>query len=174
MAGAIGSLAKDIINDNKLTLPKINNGELCLGFIGGIILGGITGYYVDGSIITAAMAGYTGSSLIPNLIATTISPNLKEKKVIETLIRAVATDEGIDPDLAVKVAECESSLNPEAKNTNSDGSIDRGIFQINTKWHPEVTDAQAFSIVESTKFFCKQFKAGMLSDWNASRTCWQK
>lgn len=92
----------------------------------------------------------------------------------EETIRKIAKEEGVDPELAVKVARCESSLNPTALNMNATGSRDRGIFQINDKWHPEVTDDEAFNVEFSTKFFCTAMKGGNLSWWNASRTCWEK
>jgi hypothetical protein len=48
---------------------------------------------------------------------------------------------------AVAVALAESGGNPHAVGVNSDSyrSRDRGLWQINDHWHPEVTDAAAFS-----------------------------
>jgi hypothetical protein len=47
---------------------------------------------------------------------------------------------------AVAVALAESGGNTEATHTNSDTyrSVDRGLWQINSHWHPEVSAAQAF------------------------------
>ena len=47
---------------------------------------------------------------------------------------------------AVAVALAESGGDTQAVNVNSDAtrSRDRGLFQINSRWHPEVTDAAAF------------------------------
>lgn len=106
-----------------------------------------------------------------------IWPENKEKimEVKETpaeTIKRVCIDHGLDPALALRVAKCESGLNPNAKNVNMDGSIDRGLFQINSKYHSEVSPDEAFDAEFSANFFCKQFKIGMLSDWNASKTCW--
>ena len=42
----------------------------------------------------------------------------------------------------VAIAQAESSLVTNARNTNTDGSIDRGILQINNYWHSEYSDAQ--------------------------------
>lgn len=47
--------------------------------------------------------------------------------------------------LAAAVAMAESGGNPAARNVNVDGSVDRGLFQINARWHPEVSDACAFN-----------------------------
>jgi hypothetical protein len=46
-------------------------------------------------------------------------------------------------EVAMKAIECaksESNLNIFATNTNTDGSVDRGIFQINGRWHPKFKD----------------------------------
>jgi len=46
--------------------------------------------------------------------------------------------------IIVAIAQAESSLDTQATHTNSDGSIDRGILQINDKYHPEVSSTCAF------------------------------
>lgn len=46
---------------------------------------------------------------------------------------------------SIAVAAAESGGNPAAVGRNTDGSRDRGLWQINSKWHPEVTDAAAFN-----------------------------
>ena len=170
IAGAMGALIKEILQDNKVKLPKIISGELDLGFIGSMIIGAFAGYAIDGGFLTAAMGGFAGFSVIENLTGKKINI----PKTIEEQIREIAKEELVDPDLAVRVAKCESNLNPLATNTNAGGSTDRGIFQINNKYHPEVSDKQAFDVIFSTRFFCKAFKSGNLSWWNASKNCWDK
>jgi Lysozyme like domain len=46
----------------------------------------------------------------------------------------------------VSIAMAESGLNPGAQHVNSDGSLDRGILQINSRWHPEVSNACAYNV----------------------------
>ena len=46
--------------------------------------------------------------------------------------------------IIVAIAMAESSLNTNAKHVNSDGSVDRGLLQINSRWHPEVSDTCAY------------------------------
>jgi murein DD-endopeptidase MepM/ murein hydrolase activator NlpD len=46
--------------------------------------------------------------------------------------------------IIVAIAQAESSLNTQAQHTNGDGSMDRGIVQINSRYHPEVSAACAF------------------------------
>ena len=88
-------------------------------------------------------------------------------------IRIIAEEEGVDPDLAVKVAECESGLNPRATNINRDGSVDRGLYQWNDKWHPEISDECAYNRYCATRAFCKAVKSGHLDWWSASKHCWK-
>src|SRR5712672_916867 len=47
-------------------------------------------------------------------------------------------------DTIVAIAQAESGLNTLAQGHNSDGSIDRGVLQINSRWHPEVSDGCAY------------------------------
>jgi hypothetical protein len=181
--GILGAITKEIIVDNKLVLPKNVNGELCLGFLGGIIIGGLAGYAVDGNPITAFLGGYSGKSIIEALVTkngiakvlgSTGEPanTATTGEDVATMIRRIATEEKVDPELAFRVAKCESNLNPKAIGTNTDGSRDRGLYQINDKWHPDVTDDQAFDAEFSIRFFCKAIREGHLSWWDASKSCW--
>lgn len=172
LAGAGGALIKELITDAGLTLPTIKNGTLYLGFIGGILIGAFAGYAIDGSYLTAAMGGFSGTAVIQALAANGPGKKNSQDETVEQIIRRIACEEMVDPDLACRVAKCESSLNPNATNTNTDGSIDRGPFQINSKWHPDVTADQAFDVEFSTRFFCKAFKAGHLDWWSATKQCW--
>lgn len=47
--------------------------------------------------------------------------------------------------VALCIAGAESGWRPDAVNVNDDGSRDRGIFQINSRWHPDVPDDEAFN-----------------------------
>jgi hypothetical protein len=174
LAGALGALAADILVDNKIQLPKKVNNELVLGSLGGLFFGALAGYLADGNVIAAFSAGFGGTEFVANLVNKRVKTQTEEE-VMEQIIRWVAKEEGVDPDLAVRVARCENPrLDPKAVNINKDGSRDRGLFQINSKWHPEVTDEQAFDPVFSTRFFCKAVKEGHLDWWNATRHCWEK
>lgn len=68
LAGAVGALLSDILKDNSLELPKKIDGIICLGFIGGIIIGGFAGLLIDGSITTAFMGGYMGKEIVIKLV----------------------------------------------------------------------------------------------------------
>ena len=169
LAGIAGAVVKELLDDNALELPKKIDGKLCLGSLGGFLIGGVAGYLIDGSPLTAFLAGYSGTGVLTSLIT---QKKTGQNGEVETIIRYVARQELVNPELCVKVAKCESNLNPQAVNINKDGSKDRGLFQWNDKYHPEVSDADAFSAEKSTKLFCKAFKEGHLSWWSASKKCW--
>ncbi len=174
IAGALGSLAKDILQDNCIKLPERIDGNFFLGFLGGMVTGGFAGYFVDTDPTTAFLAGYAGTGVIESLLAKKKEIEVPTAGITESLIRKIAKEEGVDPDLAVRVAKCESGLNWKALNINTSGSRDRGLYQINDRYHPEVSDDMAFNPMFATQFFCKAFKAGNLSWCNSSKTCWNK
>lgn len=124
-----------------------------------------------GTILTAIVLFYFGKKEVVDKFRTQNLPAAKSETV-EQIVRRVAKEEGVDPDLATRVAKCESGLNPGATNTNPQGSVDRGLFQINSRWHPECSDETALDAERSSRFFCKAFKEGHLSWWNATKKCW--
>jgi hypothetical protein len=83
-------------------------------------------------------------------------------------IREIAKAEGFDDaELLVRIAFCESSLNPEAKNKNSSAT---GLYQILDMHQLSVEDRQ--DIETSTKWVINKINNGGLSAWNASKHCW--
>lgn len=50
----------------------------------------------------------------------------------------------------IAIIAAESGRDPNAKHVNADGSIDRGLWQINSVFHSEVTDTCAYDPVCST------------------------
>lgn len=69
IAGAIGGLVKDILEDGKIALPKKVNGDLVLGFIGSMIIGAFVGFIVDKDPVVAGLSGYVGKAVIEKLIS---------------------------------------------------------------------------------------------------------
>lgn len=67
---------------------------------------------------------------------------------------------------AIAVALAESGGNERATNTNSDRyrSVDRGLWQINSHWHPEVSAAQAFNPATAARHAFRISKGG--TDWS--------
>lgn len=91
---------------------------------------------------------------------------------LRAAITAIANEVGVDPEKVLKIIQCESGFNVKAINENSWGSIDRGICQFNDFWHPEISDEQAFDYKYAVRAMCERIKKGGISDWNASKMCW--
>lgn len=140
--------------------------------VGGFLLkfAGIDG--TVGTMLMLVVAFYFGKKEIYDKVKT-LKPTHAKVKTVEEQIREIANEEGVNADLAVRVAKCESGLDVGARNKNKNGSIDRGLFQWNDKWHPEITKECAYGIECSTRAFCKAFKKGHLSWWDASKKCWK-
>lgn len=68
--------------------------------------------------------------------------------------------------IIVAIAQAESSLNTQETHRNSDGSVDRGVLQINNRWHPEVTDACAFDPACSFKAGYKISGGSNFTEWS--------
>jgi hypothetical protein len=94
---------------------------------------------------------------------------IPEPETVEQQIRRIAQEENFKwPDWLVKIANCESRLNPFATNGKGNspaGSVDRGIFMINSYWHKEISDECAFDITCSTKFAIKLTMSGKQSEF---------
>ena len=90
---------------------------------------------------------------------------------VEEQIRAIAGEVNFKwPDYLVKLAKCESRLNPSATNSigNSAG-VDRGLFQINDFYHREVPSTCAFSIDCSTRWTIERINQGYQHEWSCDR-----
>lgn len=81
---------------------------------------------------------------------------------IPAVITAIFGDRASE---ALCVAGAESGWRPDAVNVNDDGSRDRGIFQINSRWHPDVPDGEAFN-PHANALHAYRLSAGG-SDWSA-------
>jgi hypothetical protein len=58
---------------------------------------------------------------------------------------------GLSADIIAAIAMAESSGNTTAQHVNADGTLDRGVLQINSYWHPEVSDTCAYDAACSFK-----------------------
>lgn len=71
-------------------------------------------------------------------------------------------------DYLLRLAFYESSFDPKAINVNKSGSIDRGVFQWNDKYHPEISDECAFSVRCATVEAIKAINNGNQHWWVAN------
>ena len=183
LMGFLGALVKDLIEDNTIELPKIKDGKLYLGGIGGLIIGAIVGYLIDQSLLLTFLAGFSYKEFLQKILEQKIDikktaeaeeiRTLSKEEIID-LMKKYGEQYGIDWRLALAVAKCESNLNPKALNINIDGSRDRGLFQINSKYHYTVSDQEAFDPEFSIKFFYEKVRQNQLWLWNNSKACWEK
>lgn len=92
---------------------------------------------------------------------------------VEEEIRQIAKEANFEwVEYLVKLAKCESSLNPNAINTQNNspsGSKDRGLWQINDYWHPEVSDEVAFDVRLSTEWTMWRINSGYQAEWVCDR-----
>jgi len=96
-----------------------------------------------------------------------------EEKSVEDQIRHWAEEADFPyTDYLVKLARCESTLNPEAINTQGNtpaGSRDVGVFQINEYWHPEVDSACSLNVECATKWTMWRIMDGYQHEWSCDR-----
>lgn len=69
------------------------------------------------------------------------------------------------PGYLVRLARCESRLDPHAINNNMEYGVDRGLFQINSRYHPEVSNECAFDVTCSTKWTMDMINEGHQDQW---------
>lgn len=92
---------------------------------------------------------------------------------IEQFIRETAIEYGVDPDDAVKVAECESHLRPDVQSfhVSKDGTREDswGLWQIHLPSHPTVTREMALDPIWSTHWSMKHISEGRWWMWTCAR-----
>lgn len=94
----------------------------------------------------------------------------QEEKMIQ-IIAEVARQENFDNhELLIAIAKAESRFNPNIRGEQD--PRDRGLYQINSHFNPDVTDECAFDPWCSTQWTIKELEAGHAWKWNASRYKW--
>lgn len=119
------------------------------------------------------------NEVIPNPV---IIPPVIEKYLWNTnenirhSIRVIGNEEGltvIQKDLACDIPWCESRY--VIRQRGIIDPRDRGLFQWNSHYHPEITDEIAFNPEKNARLGCKAIKAGKVhAYWSASEPCWNK
>ena len=80
-----------------------------------------------------------------------------------------------EKDLACDICRCESGFIPTARLENGPGSIDRGLFQINSFFHSGMTDEMAYDPEQNTRWALQAILDGKaIAYWRASSHCWNK
>lgn len=92
------------------------------------------------------------------------SIKLSANPTVEDKIRAIAKEQNFRwPDYLVKLAKCESSLNPNAINTNKNGTSDKGLFQINDVHG--LSDDFRYDIEKATLWTIEKINQGQQHIW---------
>ena len=94
---------------------------------------------------------------------------------MKALVTSTALKYNIDPDLFLRIAICESGLNPNAKNKTSTAS---GLFQFLNSTFFNYAEAYEFPLDKNNpeiqaNLAAKMIQDGGLSHWNSSRSCWE-
>ena len=76
---------------------------------------------------------------------------------------------GLNPAIAEKIIFCESRFQEDSSNTNKDGSIDRGIWMINDKWHSEVSSKCCYDYKCATEAAIKIAKKRGWGEWTCGK-----
>jgi hypothetical protein len=109
----------------------------------------------------------TPSVVVKEVKLTTNNPD------VELQIRAIADELNFKwPDYLVRLAKCESSMNPKAvSNPNKNGSVDRGLFQWNSKMPPlsGVDEKCALDVDCSTRKTIEAINLGKQHHWMCNK-----
>jgi len=89
-------------------------------------------------------------------------------QAVKTYVQNQAVEHGVNPQVALWIVKHESEFNPHAK---GDGEASRGLWQISRIYHPEVSDAAAFSVRSSTEWSLERIRAGKVNEWSTYRFC---
>lgn len=82
------------------------------------------------------------------------------------LINEKADEYNVSAEVMTKVIACESGFNERAL---GDAGYSRGLVQIHSKYHPTVTDAQAYDAEFAVEFLAKKLSEGKGSLWTCYR-----
>lgn len=82
-------------------------------------------------------------------------------------VKHLLKDYGVDVEYATKLIFCESSWNSRAIHYNK-GSVDRGLWQINSFYHPEVSKDCAYDTACSTIEAIRIIKTKGFGEWSCN------
>jgi soluble lytic murein transglycosylase-like protein len=85
---------------------------------------------------------------------------------LDAIIRADAAKYGVDEAHLYATIKCESNFDVDAR---GDHGLARGLAQIRSDYHPEVSDKEADDPAFAIDYMAKQFAAGHANEWS----CWR-
>ena len=115
---------------------------------------------------------YHSASSISGIMKSCISASitLEQRKENWEKVKKIAEDNDFKWISYLKLlADCEGEFNEFSVNCiNPGGGIDRGAFQINSKWHPEVSDECAFNLKCATEWTIMRIENGYQYEWTCN------
>ena len=97
-----------------------------------------------------------------------VASNPQQRLKLRAYVEGAAKTRGVNPQVADWIVTHESQHHPEA---TGDGGESRGLWQINRAWHPEVSDACAYSIACSTDWSLERIRSGHIVEWSTWKYC---
>jgi hypothetical protein len=127
-----------------------------------VLVVGIIGLSLIGvNTVVSGLRSLERALLVENVRAEEVVRNLTWQEEVMVMIR----NAGLDTDKANKLIFCESSWNPDNVHYNVH-SVDRGLWQINSYYHSEVSQECAYDALCSTKEAIRIIKEKGWSEWS--------
>lgn len=143
--------------------------SLGLSLIIGVSSGNISNGYNDIEIVQERQTEQPRATE-SDIICSLNSVDCNEISPVEKEIREIAEQENFQwSDYLVRLAKCESTLNPNARNDNGRYGTDRGVFQINDHYHPEVSTECADNINCATTWTIDMINSGNQNQWSCDK-----
>lgn len=139
-----------------------------------------TARLADTKQVQAAVAEVRTANVRSEQKAQTLESRFEDSPIVE-LIKQESTKNGVDADLALDIATCESSL----RQFETDGSVvrgkanpkDVGLFQINEEYHLKKSQELGFDIYTAKgniDYAMYLMKTQGSKPWHWSKGCWVK
>ncbi len=124
-------------------------------------------------VLALLMTGFGANAEIPVTLEQTEAPvdTLDPLTLVETKIIDAALYWGVDAQTALKIARCESNLDPFASNPNSTA---KGLYQFtDTTWEWINAPRHQYDMDENIRQFMVWYQV-YPSWWSTSQMCWNK
>ncbi len=113
--------------------------------------------------------GKTISTIIAE--TTWFPPKIEKLSSVEKLIEYWAKESKANAQQMLKIAQCESDLDPKAKNPKSTAS---GVFQFVEGTWREKCRGNVFDASDNVRCAAQLIASGELSHWEESKKCWSQ
>ena len=110
--------------------------------------------------------------LLPAYIVPSVNVPDKKPLTMKEQVLLEVKKAGMDVKMAEAIIQCESRWNPDAHavNWNNKAGVDRGLWQLNSKAHAEVSNACSYDPICATKEAIKIYKSrGNWSAWSCNK-----